>query len=329
MLFAACDSDTLSTMQESHQVLDKSSRPLRFAGRRTMTPVPRYFLYGDTEPTGDWLLNVEPLDQRCRQEGWIIAPHAHPHFVQIIAVTSGGGTMTAEGESLQFGAPGLIIVPMHTIHGFRYEENSSGWVLTIAARHVELLSARAPELAGLWAAPAAVSCEDEAWMTSALSVLSALDRELDDGEIGGVIAAEALLTTLLVMILRQLARVGELGKAEVSGGPTELVSRYRALIEDHYCDNWSLSKYAQALNVSLAQLRAACSATSGDAPLKLIHERVLIEAKRNLIYTAHSVSQIAYQLGFNDPAYFSRFFTQHAGEPPAQFRASRAFGGVT
>jgi AraC family transcriptional activator of pobA len=316
-------------MQESDQVLDKSSRPLRFAGRRTTAPVPRYFLYGDTEPTGDWILNVEPLDHRCRAEGWVIAPHAHPHFVQIIAVMGGGGTMTAEGESRRFAAPALLIVPMHTIHGFRYEENSRGWVLTIADRHIEVLNARAPELSGIWAAPAAVSCEGSGWMPTAEAALLALDRELDDGEIGGVIAAEAQLTTLLVMILRQLARAGELGKAELSGGPTELVSRYRALIEEHYADNWPLSKYARSLAVSLAQLRAACSATIGDAPLKLVHERVLIEAKRNLIYTARSVSQIAYQLGFNDPAYFSRFFTQHAGEPPAQFRARRALNNLS
>jgi AraC family transcriptional activator of pobA len=316
-------------MQESEQVLDKSSRPLRFAGRRTTAPVPRYFLYGDTEPTGDWFLNVEPLDQRCRQEGWIIAPHAHPHFVQIIVVISGSGTMSVEGESRQFSGPALIVVPMHTIHGFRYEENSSGWVLTIADSHIELLSRRAPELSGLWTAPAAVSCEDDGWVPAADTALRALDRELDRGEIGGVIAAEALLTTLLVIILRQLARVGELGKAELSGGPTQLVSRYRALIEDHYSDNWPLSKYAQCLSVSLAQLRTACLATNGDAPLKLLHERVLMEAKRNLIYTARSVAQIAYQLGFNDPAYFSRFFTQHVGEPPAQFRASRALNQST
>jgi AraC family transcriptional regulator, transcriptional activator of pobA len=316
-------------MQESDEVLDKSSRPCRFAGRRMTTPVPRYFLYGDTEPTGDWFLNVEPLDQRCRQEGWIIAPHAHPQFVQVIIVMTGSGSMTMEGESRQFSGPALIVVPMHTIHGFHYEESSSGWVLTVADSHIELLNGRAPELSGLWAAPAVVSCDADGWLSAADAALRALDRELDAGEIGGVIAAEALLTTLLVIILRQLAQVGELRKARLSGSPSALVSRFRALIENHFSDNWPLSKYAQSLSVSLVQLRAACLVASGDAPLKLVHKRVLIEAKRNLIYTAHGVAQIAYQLGFSDPAYFSRFFTQHVGEPPAQFRASRAFNHST
>ena len=316
-------------MQESEEVLDKSHKPLRFAGRRTTTPVPRYFLYGDTESTGDWFVNVEPLDQRCRQEGWRIAPHAHPHFVQVILVLRGGGTMSAEGENHEFTGPALIVVPMHTIHGFLYQENSIGWVLTIAERHLELLNARSPELSGLFFKTTAVSNLELGWVSSAEASLQALDRELDEGELGGVIAAEALLTTLLVLILRQFARAGELGKAELSGGPTGLVARYRALIEEHYSDNWPLLKYAQKLNVSLAQLRAACSSTIGEAPLKMVHERMLMEAKRNLVYSAHSIAQIAYQVGFNDPAYFSRFFTQHVGEPPAQFRASRAFGNPT
>jgi AraC family transcriptional activator of pobA len=316
-------------MQESEILLDKSPKTLRFAGRRTTTPVPRYILYGDTETTGDWFVNVEPLDQRCRKEGWVIAPHAHPHFLQIIVVLQGGGTMSAEGETHEFTGPAIIIVPIHTIHGFRYRENSVGWVLTIADRHLELLNARAPELSGLWAKAAAISSQDDDWVGAAETALQSMDRELDEGEIGGVVAAEALLTTLLVLILRQFARAGALGKAELAGGPIELVTRYRALIEEHYAENWALSKYAEKLNVSMSQLRAACLSTSGEAPLKLVHERMLMEAKRNLIYSAHSVAQIAYQVGFSDPAYFSRFFTHHVGESPAQFRASRAFGNTT
>ena len=312
-------------MQKSEIVLDKSKAPLRFVGRRADAQVPRYFLYGDTEPTGDWLINVEQLDERCRKNGWVIAPHAHPHFVQIIVVLAGGGAMTAEGEPHPFTAPALLVVSKHAVHGFKYEENSRGWVLTISERYLEVLEARAPALSGIWSVPTAFCNSGGDWVPAAEAALRELDRELDEGEIGGVIAAEALLTTFLVLILRQFAKAGELGKPTMSGGTEALVSRYRALIEDHYRDNWALAKYAQSLNVSVAQLRSACLSSTGEAPLKLIHERILTEAKRNLVYSAHSIAQIAYLVGFNDPAYFSRFFTRHVGEPPTEFRASKAF----
>jgi AraC family transcriptional activator of pobA len=304
------------------------NKSLRFVGRHTTASVPRYVLYGDTEPSGDWMLNLEPLEQRCQKEGWVISPHAHPLFAQIIVVVTGGGAMTAEGETHEFSAPALIAVPLHTIHGFRYRENTSGWVLTIASHHVDVLGKRAPELSAIWAAPVAVSGLANDWISHTLSTLRALDQELDAGEIGGVIAAEAHLNVLLVDVMRQFAKFGELGKAAILGGAVGLVARYQQLIDEHYREGWHLTRYAQALNVTIVQLRAACLAVCDQAPLKLVHERILLEAKRNLIYSARSVAEVAYQVGFEDPAYFSRFFARHVGVAPAQFRVRRAFGNT-
>ena len=55
-------------------------------------------------------------------------------------------------------------------------------------------------------------------------------------------------------------------------------------------------------------------------PSDLIKEKLLLEAKRALRYTDTTVKEIAYELGFNDPAYFSRFFTKAAQKTPLQFR---------
>jgi AraC family transcriptional activator of pobA len=54
--------------------------------------------------------------------------------------------------------------------------------------------------------------------------------------------------------------------------------------------------------------------------LELIHERLLLEAKRNLIYTSTSISELSYAIGFSDPAYFTRFFKKATGEAPKAFR---------
>ncbi|MGB3383878.1 MAG: helix-turn-helix domain-containing protein [Marinomonas sp.] len=49
---------------------------------------------------------------------------------------------------------------------------------------------------------------------------------------------------------------------------------------------------------------------------------MLLEAKRQLLYTSQSIEEIAYNLGFKDPAYFSRFFKKNTGYPPGRFRAA-------
>jgi AraC family transcriptional activator of pobA len=58
--------------------------------------------------------------------------------------------------------------------------------------------------------------------------------------------------------------------------------------------------------------------------MQLVHARILLEAKRQLRYTSASVSEIAYALGFEDPAYFTRFFSQRTGVSPRAFRSSAA-----
>ncbi|WP_246775740.1 helix-turn-helix domain-containing protein [Methylobacterium aquaticum] len=64
------------------------------------------------------------------------------------------------------------------------------------------------------------------------------------------------------------------------------------------------------------------------SPQGILHDRLMLEAKRSLIYTTLPVSKIAFDLGFNDPAYFSRFFAARAGLSPAAFRRTNR-GGET
>ena len=70
-----------------------------------------------------------------------------------------------------------------------------------------------------------------------------------------------------------------------------------------------------------AQLRSACKTTLGLSPLAILHDRIVAEAKRSLIYTTMSIADIGYALGFEDAAYFTRFFTRLLGVTPTKFRA--------
>ncbi len=82
-----------------------------------------------------------------------------------------------------------------------------------------------------------------------------------------------------------------------------------------------MQRYARALGVSLDQLNRGCRAATGRTPLQIVHDRLLAEAKRSLIYTSMSVQEVGFSLGFADPAYFTRFFAQREKCSPSQFRA--------
>lgn len=314
-------------MDKKPKVLDVSAMAdRRFAGRDSVAPVPRYFLYGESaQGTADWFVNVEPLGERARASGWVIEPHAHPRFGQIVILLEGGGTLTADGGLQGFEAPCLIIVPVLSIHGFRYRPDSRGWVLTVATPYLAELARRAPELSGIWSAAGPVACQPvDPELTDIADAVHRLDRELDKGETGGVIAAEACLLSILVGVLRLSSRYrGE--AASQSGNASRIAEQFLALVEEHYRQGWTVDQYARALNISLAQLRAATAAASGQAPLALINDRILTEARRSLVYSGRTVAQIAYDLGFEDPAYFTRFFTARAGQSPARYRNEKSF----
>jgi AraC family transcriptional activator of pobA len=100
----------------------------------------------------------------------------------------------------------------------------------------------------------------------------------------------------------------------------DLLRRFRGLVERHYAQHHSIARHARALGVSEQRLRRCCLALTDHSPGELQHLRQLREAQRQLHYTARPIARIALDLGFADPAYFSRFFTRRIGVSPRQYR---------
>lgn len=136
------------------------------------------------------------------------------------------------------------------------------------------------------------------------------------------------------MLLARVLRLQAPGSAALQrsqGAGRALFLRYRELIERHHRSHLPVERYAALLGVSDARLRRCCLELAGKPPGELVHLRQLREAQRQLHYTTRSISQIAWDLGFRDPAYFSRFFTRRAGVSPRRYRqqSGATTGGPT
>lgn len=292
---------------------------MRFVGRVDGASVPRYHLYGESGTSGDWFVNVEPLADRCRANHWRIEPHQHPHFCQIVFVRSGRGLMTVEADKQPFVSPCVLIVPINIVHGFEYDIDTDGWVLTLAQPYLHQLLEQRPELQDMLTQPRilALSPDDEETEDIRSSLLR-IDRELDGRAPGNVIAAEACLLTLLVAVLRRSEQATALKRSHAAHG--SVVTEFHDLVERRYREGWPLTRFAVELNVPLTLLRNACLAVEGRPPSTILHDRIIVEAQRNLVYSDMTVAQIAYWLGFQDPAYFTRFFTRLCDVPPKRYR---------
>lgn len=95
--------------------------------------------------------------------------------------------------------------------------------------------------------------------------------------------------------------------------------KFRNLIDYHYKSQKTVRFYAQELNISPNYLNVLCKKHLNVPASFLIHNRVILESKRLIQASELSIKEIAFELGYEDPAYFSNFFKSHTGSSPRQF----------
>jgi AraC family transcriptional activator of pobA len=291
-----------------------------------LSTVPKVRLYAEHMDTAvrreQWAVHVGHASNRGR---WQTPPHAHPGYGQVNFVRKGSGVMNLEGRSVPFEGPCVLLLPADCVHGLDYRDDADRWVVTIQAAYLAQLNAKLREFVQLWSEPRMMPLSDAPETAAAVNGLIArLSQERVGRKVGYVVEMEALLTFLLLTLLRSTG----LDQADGKGAQRDvrLVERFRDLIDQHYCDNLSLREYASMMAVSQIQLRAACASAAGQSPTKMVHARLVTEAKRSLIFGITSTEQIALSLGFSNAAYFTRFFRKEVGQTPSEFRSSAGTG---
>ena len=130
----------------------------------------------------------------------------------------------------------------------------------------------------------------------------------------------AYLTTLLTEIeeASQVYKDGNVFHTE-----NNVCNRYVELVFECSKRTISLSEYAGKLNISKDYLTKIVKRITGKTPLAWITEAVILEAKVLLCQTALTMSEIAYELGFDDPSYFSRLFKKQTGFTPQEYKNNK------
>ena len=286
--------------------------------------IPSFFLYGEAPRTYDEpTLHIETIEFRSARNHWRIDPHVHRTLHQLIFVTWGHGVALAEGERVPYRSPALVIVPASNVHGFEFEPATRGFVLSITADVLREMARREPGVDALFRNAATLQLDHQALRGTDLELAFDLfAHEFARSAPGHALALDGLLEVILANVIRLSSALAD-SPDPAAGRHQDLVARFRELIESEFRENKSLTEYASALNVSESRLRNACLGVTGQSPMQMVHARVLLEAKRDLFYTSDSVREIAYALGFDDPAYFTRFFSRRAGMSPSAFRSRR------
>lgn len=128
-----------------------------------------------------------------------------------------------------------------------------------------------------------------------------------------------LLKRLIIKLTRLARRSNPLHRDP--NERTELIRRYTMLVDVHFKQYKAVGDYAALLFKSPKTIANTFSKYGQATPLGIIHDRVVLEARRLLRYTDKPVAEIADELGYSEPATFYKLFRKHVGTTPAQFRA--------
>jgi AraC family transcriptional regulator, transcriptional activator of pobA len=270
-----------------------------------------YNLFGEFGDLPD-VVHCETIASRSVLHDWTLAVHRHARLHQVLLIERGGGEATLEGHILPLKPMQIVNVPVGHVHGFRFVPDTQGWVLTIAAEILDEALLASEGLRSALSQSAVVRGTPQIRTT-----MKQIFAEHAARNFGRAHVLRALSAAVIGLVARELN-----GKSSGNGSAdSDLFRRFEALLERHHLERWSVADYANALSVTPTHLNRITRAATGDTASHLILNRLIREARRNLVYTNLPVSTIAYALGFEDPAYFSRVYAAATGLSPRTFRA--------
>jgi AraC family transcriptional activator of pobA len=134
---------------------------------------------------------------------------------------------------------------------------------------------------------------------------------------------QRMLGAYLAVLLTYLSRLyTEQFKDNDTSVDKLLLKNFQMKINECFRELHEVSDYASLLYISAGHLSEVVKMQSGKPAIKHIHERLILEARRLLLHTDHSLKDIAFDLGFSDASYFNRFFKRETGETPAEYRTN-------
>jgi AraC family transcriptional activator of pobA len=286
-----------------------------------LSSIPQFALYGElTRGTDAEGVHIELIETRSRRYDWHIGTHTHAGLFQVLFLFGGSVRASLGGELVELDGPVALTIHPSLAHGFDFSEEAYGYVLTIDQN---LLFAAAGQdgnlFTSLFVEPLAIGLGPVPDIRGRIeALLQNLIAEATWPREGHNLMLDWLARCTLLMLARVHA---ERRIAEKSGrNDFELFSRFRAEVEQHYKEQWRVGQYADRLRVAPVRLNRLCLKIGGKSAFEITQERLMLEACRKLTYVPASVAGIAYELGFQDPAYFSRLFKKLVGVTPKAYR---------
>jgi AraC family transcriptional regulator, transcriptional activator of pobA len=281
---------------------------------------PALFPFSDYPVNAQEGLHIAALEERSKARGDRHRPHRHD-FYQIFWITRGERLFSIDFDRFPVQAPSFVFVPPGAVHTFGTLESTSGYMLSFQQGFLE---AQGHTIDLFQDCPAF----DPAHFRAVLQVTPPVEERVTHGveqifaefstkQHGYQTATAALLRLLFVEISRALSN-HVVSSSFQKYSP--LTARFLRRLHFRPYQIASASEVSRFLGVSRSWLNQLVRKETGKNLTEHLQGRLILESKRLLAHSDLNISQIAYQLGFEDASYFTRLFRQIAQTSPSEFR---------
>ncbi|MEP9317758.1 4-hydroxyphenylacetate catabolism regulatory protein HpaA [Pseudomonas sp. LABIM340] len=258
--------------------------------------------------------------------GRSVAVHRHDRFFQVHYMVRGQVHVYLDDRPYRLQGPMLFFTPPGIPHAFVTDADCEGHVLTVRQQLVWQLFGNGQTSPRPDLRLERPLCVDLGHQKGDLAkdaeqindLFHLLQREFATDRPGREFNLHAVVRLILVTMLR-------FSESTQPDWPVHrqdllLFHRFNQLVEQHYHEHWPLPRYAENLGLTPARLNLVCRRLANMSAKRLVFERLTQEARRLLVHSGLSINEICFTLGFKDPGYFSRFFSQQTGVTPRDFR---------
>ena len=285
------------------------------------TDIARYNgIYGDSKAqiSHDYLQS-QLIVPRQRLTDWGLKPHLHENLFQLFFLEAGRAAFEAT-EPLELRTPCLVIIPAITVHGFTFSPQVKGRTLTLSEALLDtILQATPGVLVELNSVHILSDFSSEVSFVDLLALEQQIHEEIYSDLPGKQLALNGYFKLLFVKIFRLLQHNRR--KEESPNRALHYFREFQKAVERAAPFEKKISEFAQGLKITQVHLNRICQDVKGKTAQQIVQANTIRKAHNYLLYTSLSVAEIAYELQFMDPGYFTRFFRKQTGLSPGAYRA--------
>jgi AraC family transcriptional regulator, transcriptional activator of pobA len=278
-------------------------------------------LYGDNSiEFVEGLIHIHPFGEIGKRYDGKVKLHAHNNLLQIFVIENGTTELQYDEFKYDISAPAFMTIPKNVVHGFQHKGEVTGWIISLSDAVLEHLLQREADIIMEIDAIHISNIDPEAKaMNAVYKTMKQCIEEYRSHLAGKQLMLESLISQLIVQLHRLPSETTKLSSTSDNTSKVYF-RRFMGLIKSGNSFKKTIETYANDLSISQGHLARVCQAVTGKPPKDIVTDYFIREAQVALTNIDKSIAQVAYELSFDDPAYFTRLFKKKTGFSPKVFR---------